>query len=378
MRITVIGGGHGAHAATVDLTLRGFEVTLYNRTLSRFQPVLEQGGFRYVGALGEGFLSFARITDDLRYAIGGADVIMLVVPSTAHEYYARVLAPYVDMESVVFLNPGHMGGSLHFAAELKRQGNRHEVGICETATLTYGTRIREPGLVWIKRVVQNLYFSAFPARNLSRLCAVLSTVYPSLVPADHALAAAFLDLNAVEHPPGVVLNAGWIEFTRGDFHLYYEGITPGVARVVERVDAERLAVIRALNERAGLGIPEFSFVQYFHKAGYTTAEAAATGSVYQALQASEPNRTTKAPDSFEHRYMVEDVGFGLVPMCELAHLVGVEVPHMESLITLASALAGRDFRREGRTLERMGLAGVPVHGLRSFLQDGWTPSEMSR
>jgi opine dehydrogenase len=357
----------------VDLTLRGFAVVLYNRRLDRLQTIRGQGGLRYVGALGEGFVRFSQITDDLSLAIEGADIIMLVVPSTAHEYYARALAPYLRGNSVIFLNPGHVGGSLHFAAELRRAGNPHEIAICETATLTYGTRIREPGLVWIKRVIQNLYFSAFPARKLARLYPLLSQVYPSLVPANHALVAAFLDLNAVEHPPGVVLNAGWIEFTRGNFRFYYEGITPGVAGVVEKVDRERLAVIRGLNERGKLGIPELSFVEYFYQAGYTTAEAAATGSVYRALQASEPNRSTKAPESFEHRYMVEDVGFGLVPMCEFAHLVEVDVPHMESLVTLASAIAGRDFRVEGRTLEKMGLNTIPLSSLKMFLHEGRGP-----
>jgi opine dehydrogenase len=370
MRVTVIGAGHGAHAATVDLSLRGFEVTLYNRTLERFRPILEQRGLRYVGAVGEGFLPFERVTEDLAAALRGADVVMLVVPSTAHAYYAQRLAPHLTRDTVVFLNPGQMGGSLHFAAELRRQGNHEDVQIGETATLTYATRVREPGLVWIKRVAQNLYFAAFPARHLDALYAKLLRVYPTLVPAQHALVAAFLDLNAVEHPPGVILNAGWIEFTRGGFLFYYEGITPAVARVVERVDEERLAIVRALNRIAGLEIPEYSFVEYFHKAGYTTDEAAATGSVYQALQAAEPNRSTKAPDSFEHRYMVEDVAFGLVPMREFARLAGVAVPHMDSLITLASALTARDFSREGRTLHAMGLDGVSVSGLRAFLRDG--------
>jgi opine dehydrogenase len=78
-----------------------------------------------------------------------------------------------------------------------------------------------------------------------------------------------------------------------------------------------------------------------------------------------------APDSFEHRYMIEDVGFGLVPMCEFARLADVKTPHMTSVITLASAMTGRDFMREGRTLAKMGLEGRRVEELRSVLQEGF-------
>ncbi len=44
----------------------------------------------------------------------GADLVMLVVPSVAHEYYARALAPLIDGSVPIFINPGHTGGGLHF------------------------------------------------------------------------------------------------------------------------------------------------------------------------------------------------------------------------------------------------------------------------
>ena len=52
----------------------------------------------------------------------GADLIMLVVPSVAHEPYARALAPLLDGSQPIFLNPGHTGGGLHFLHELRKAG----------------------------------------------------------------------------------------------------------------------------------------------------------------------------------------------------------------------------------------------------------------
>ena len=39
------------------------------------------------------------------------------------------------------------------------------------------------------------------------------------------------NMNAVFHPPGMIMNAGWIESTNGNFLFYREGITEAIGRV---------------------------------------------------------------------------------------------------------------------------------------------------
>jgi len=58
-------------------------------------------------------------------------------------------------------------------------------------------------------------------------------------------------------------------------------------------------------------------------------------------------------------------------MAEIGKLMGVKTPVMEALITLASTALGMDFRTEGLTLEKMGLAGATVKTLQSVLRDGF-------
>src|ERR687888_516619 len=45
--ITIIGAGNGGCAAAADLTLRGWEVTLYNRTEARLEPLRQIGGVAF-------------------------------------------------------------------------------------------------------------------------------------------------------------------------------------------------------------------------------------------------------------------------------------------------------------------------------------------
>jgi hypothetical protein len=44
---------------------------------------------------------------------------------------------------------------------------------------------------------------------------------------------------------------------------------------------------------------------------------------------------------------------------------------IDALITLSRTMTGRDFATEGRTLDRLGLAGRDAAGIREVLEHGW-------
>jgi opine dehydrogenase len=367
--VAILGAGNGGCAAAADLGSRGYRVRLYNRSPERLAGIVERGGLEKLGAVGEGFVQIPVVTTDLREAVAGADLIMLAVPISTHPFFAEGLAPLLEPDQVLFLNPGHMGGGLYMAHELFRLTGRTDVRICETSTLTYGCRMRGPATVKIMVTMKNLPFAAFPGRNQQELYELIAPLYPDIVQASHVLETGFMDINAVEHPPQIICNAGWLEHTKGDYLFYFEGTTPGVARVIEALDAERMAVA------AAAGIPTRPFVEVFHAMGYTSAHAAEIGSAYAALQESEPNRWVKGPPTLDHRYINEDVGWGLVPWSEMGRSFGVPTPTMDALIVLGGALNGRDYRVEGLTLERLGLADVRPQGLVAYLRDGIVAGE---
>jgi opine dehydrogenase len=351
--VAVLGAGNGGCAAAADLTMRGFDVRLYNRTPDRLAPINRHGGIELLGVAGEGFVPLQVVTSELDVAVAGADVIVLCLPVSALTTYAPALAPLVSGDQVVFLNPGHMGGSLYFRNAI---GDR-EIHVCETATLTYACRMRGPATVAIFNVASDLLFAALPATETDALFERVAPLFPSIVKGENVLQLGLQDLNAVEHPAQALMNAGWLEHTKGDYLFYIEGTTPAVARAIEAVDAERMALAEAV------GVPTRSFVDYFFAAGYTSERAAKTGRVYEALQASEPNSTIKGPQSLDHRYLHEDVGWGLVPWIHLARAFGVPVPTMEALTHLASVVNEIDYLNEGLTLEGMGLAGLDREGM---------------
>jgi NAD/NADP octopine/nopaline dehydrogenase, alpha-helical domain. len=297
--------------------------------------------------------------------VQGVDLIVIATPAVGHEYLAKGLANYVGDGQRILLNPGHTGGSLHFANLLRQLGCKAQVQLCETVTLTYICRMPQPGRVEIYRRTTNLRCAALPGKHTEKLVREIQSVFPNVIAAANVLETGFSNINAIMHPAGMLGNAGWIEKTGGDFLYYREGITPSIGAWIDALDGERLEIVRAL------GLAPLRFVDIFHGAGLTTTDARDSGSAYQAIHESEPNFTIKSPPSLDHRYIKEDVGYGLVPMAEIGKLLGIETPVMDALITLASLALGIDFRVEGLTLEKMGLAGVAPADLQRILIDGF-------
>ena len=74
------------------------------------------------------------------------------------------------------------------------------------------------------------------------------------------------------------------------------------------------------------------------------------------------------PSNKNHRYLTEDVPFGLVYLGEVAKKIGVPSPNMNAISTLTSTVCGISL--EGPLVERIN--GLPQEpgALRKFLYDG--------
>ncbi len=364
-KVAVLGAGNGGCAVAADLTLRGYEVRLFSRSESTLIPIVKRGGVEVVEDGAEQFAAPFLVSPNLLPVVNGADLIIIAAPAVAHEYLAQNLAPYLGDGQRILLNPGHTGGSLHFAKILRSAGVKVKVKLCETVTLTYICRMPRSARVEIYRRTTHLRCAAFPGKDTSDLVREIQEIFPNVIPAANVLETGFANINAIMHPAGMLGNAGWIEKTGGDFYYYREGITPAIAAWIEEVDRERLEIVQRL------GLKPLRFVDIFHQAGLTSEAARTSGSIYRAINESEPNRTIKSPKSLDHRYIKEDVGYGLVPMAEIGRLLGIKTPVIDALITLASVMSQTDYRKEGLTLEKMGLAAVRPEAMEKVLHEGF-------
>ncbi|MGQ9698747.1 MAG: NAD/NADP octopine/nopaline dehydrogenase family protein [Armatimonadota bacterium] len=362
-RFAVLGAGHGGTAMAAHLAIRGFAVSLYNRSDERIAPIRAQGGIQLFGpGLHEEEQGFARIdcvTTDIREALDGAELVMVVTPANGHSFMAEKCAPYLRRDQIVILHPGRTGGALEFRHVLHTHGGCQEVVVAEAQTLIYAARCNNPGQATVYGVKSSVPVAAIPAHETPRVVKRLRIAYPQFVPGDNVMKTSMDNIGAIFHPAITVLNAARIEATRGEFEYYTEGVTPSVSRVLEALDSERVAVAEALGFRA-MTAREWLYVAY----------AAAGPDLYTAMMANPGYQGIRAPLTIYHRYITEDVPMSLVPIASLGEMLDVPTPTIREIIHLANLMHGRDYWAEGRTVERLGLKGLSVKDIRHLVLEG--------
>ena len=160
------------------------------------------------------------------------------------------------------------------------------------------------------------------------------------------------NVGGVVHPAAMLLNSYATErAAAGEALVYYrDQVNPTVANLVmEPLDAERVAVGKALGLQHVLTFGEWSAACFGH----------AAGSIRETVASNPSYAGFGAPHHLLALGFVDDeVPNSLVPLVELGRLVGVPTPMTDSIIDLAAAMLRIDFRRGGRTLARLGLGGL--------------------
>lgn len=357
----VLGAGHGGLAMAAHLSISGCRVNLFNRTPSHIEAIKTRGGINVDGEV-SGFASLNLISSDPAEAIHGCDVLMLVVPATAHRDIAGIIAPHLQDGQILVLNPGRTGGALEVGRIINQINPRVRPFLAEAQTLLYASRITNPGQVHIFSIKNSVPLAALPNYKIVDILPVVQKALPQFIPGDNVLKTSLNNIGAVFHPAITVLNAGRIEDTHGNFEYYVEGVTPAVATVLEAIDAERVAVAAAMGIRVNTA-REWLYLAY----------DAAGKTLHDAMKANVGYRGIKAPAIIEHRYISEDVPASLVPLASIGELLGVETPMIRSIINIASTMHGVDYWSIGRTVERLGLQGMSVKDIRMMVV-GFTTS----
>lgn len=350
-KFAVLGAGHGGLAMAGHLALKGFNVSLYNRSDERLWGVKSVKGISLEGEV-EGFGNIEVASSNIRDVIRDADIIMVVVPATAHEFMAEQCAPYLKDGQIVILNPGRTFGALEFKQVITRLGNTADVIIAEAQTFIYASRIVGPAQSHIFRIKNSIPLSSIRAYLIPHVLERLKPAYPQFVPGDNIFKTSFENIGAVFHPAICLLNAGWIE-DDAEFQFYLEGVTESVGRVLESIDDERVKVAEALGIRA-ISAREWLFLAY----------GANGNNLREAMKANPGYRGIMAPNRLTIRYITEDVPCSLVPMSSIGKKFGIKTPNIDSIIKLASTINNTDYWSSGRTVEKLGIQSMSLRELR--------------
>ncbi len=290
-----------------------------------------------------GFGAIKMASTDMAQVLDGTEVVLMVVPSIYHDAMAEKMAPHLKDGQAVLINPAAPLGIVAFENRLRACGCKADLLMACTATLLFATRLVKTGQVKVSGQKQMVGAAAYPSSRNQEAEKAFDCI-PSLEFSGDIIRAGLDNLNWEVHPGPTIMNSGRIE--GGIEFEYYIDFTPYQAKLVEKLDRERLALGRAYGLELRPFVQEFQYM-YPQAKGET---------VLQVLNGNPGYRGIKGPKSMEVRYLHEDVPYALMAMQSLGKIAGVPTPGIDAVITMARMLI--DGLAEGRTLANLGLEGI--------------------
>jgi opine dehydrogenase len=348
MKIAVLGAGAGGTAVAFDCAFHGHEVGLFDfaQFPENIATVAGQKGIHAEGDI-SGFGPIAHAGHDIDAVLKDAELIYVVGPAYSTEPFGKAVAGKLQPGQTVIVSPSSCGGALAFKQAAGLALEDASVRVAETSTLHYAVRLTEPGRVrvFLKLKAGNL-LAALPNQHTDDILRLIADVYPSMEPAKSVLQTSLQNANPIIHPAVTLANAARIEGTGGDFLFYEEGVSDSTGRLIEALDNERIAIGTKLGITV-LPDPDMGMRQgYMLENNYGTGYRKAPGFLGIGAQ-----------PQLDHRYLNEDVGYGLVFMSRLGRQIGVETPTMDAMIHITSVLMRRDYAGEAlRTPQTLGIA----------------------
>ncbi len=379
-KIAILGAGHGGHAMSAELSQVGYDVNLYEHPdmADNLKPIIEKGGINLVintpagesfdGPAGgkTGFVKITgKITSDMKEAVEGVDLIMLVVPAHFREGFIRLFAPHVEDGQTIVVWSAYFD-ALFLSKIFKEMGVEKDVNICETESLIYTCKRTGPAEIFVKGKKDKMRLGVFPASKSVEMSENLKKVYPQFFPAQNVLETTIGNGGPAIHPSVLLLN---MYRTERKFYPYFENIggrlgvsydiTPGMGRVIEAIDREKIT----LGEKVGVKIESLkdNLTGFYGATGKDLCETILNCYAYQIQM---------PPTTLKHRFIDEDTPFGLVPLAHLGDQLGIPVPTIKGMIAIACAARNIDFWSIGLTMEKLGLAGKTAEEIMEYVNTG--------
>ena len=348
MKITVIGAGHAGSTVASDLSIKGHAVTLLKTTNKlhneHFDHVSKNG---YIKMIEDEREKVAKInaTTVMAEAIQGRDLIILYIQTNYHENLIKELSSYLQDGQVVLIEPGYLS-TCYFMKYCNK-----DITIVEAESSPIDCRIIAPGKVSVlfRNVINPV--GVYPKENRDKAKAVLDQTGFPFEYLDSVIEAALHNPNLIVHTVGAIFSIPRIEYTikhGGEYSMYREVFTPHMWNLVEALDNEKMNVLEKV------GCKRIPYVEACKHRNSLDDNRDALEVFFDYANNSSPY----GPDVPDSRYITEDVSQGLVLLESLGIVFNIATPVCTALIDCASSILKRDFRAEGRTVDRLGMENI--------------------
>lgn len=347
MKITVLGTGNAGTAMAADLTKKGHIVNLLKTSNSKndnFEFIVSHNNKVVVEDLDETYaVTLNKVTRDYEEAFREKqDVIVIFIQTKYHEMVISKLAKYLEDNQVVFILPGYLS-----TAYIKKHSNK-EVVVVEGESSPIDCRLVEPGRV--KVLFKNVRnpIGIYPENKSEETFRLMEGFDYNFTSLTSVVEAALHNPNLIVHTIGSIMSIPRIEYSNGNYSMYREVFTPTIMNLVKELDREKIEILERLH------LPG---VNYVDACKFRNSEDLTLDSLDVFFDYAN-NSSPRGPFIAENRYIIEDVPEGLVMMESIAKVLGIATPATSGLINIASACLTRDFRKGGRTVDRLGIENI--------------------
>ncbi len=357
MKVGVVGAGPIGLGAAALLAERGHEPVIWSPRGSRVPAGAQAMTVRTAGLLAcEHTVGVVHAPADL----ADADVLLLCVLGNGHRAVMDRLAPHIRDRQTIIVSSHASLGALYLSRRVAARGIAPT--IAAWATTVTGGPIRD-GVVQIRLLRPELDIAALPAGRLPAALDLSRTLFGDrFVAAPDLLAISLSNLNPPVHLANALLNFTRME--RGEVWANYGCITPGVGRLIEALDAERLAVA------AAFGLTVRTIFDHYRKTHGGLPEGVSVSQMSEIVEARRAG-SSPGPATAATRYVTEDLPFGIHCIASIARVAGVPAPLHDAGLAILSAVYGRDFRRDNDLLPALDLAAMDAATLHRRCREGW-------
>lgn len=349
MRILIIGTGNVATAMAADLTLKGNKIVMLKTTnkigMDHYKTIKDKG-IIYIDEGKENIAKIEDITNDYDVAFEfKPEVIIIAVQTNYHEEIVKNIAKYINPNHIVMFTPGYMST----AYILKYCKNNIPV-VVEAESSVIDCRITKPGE--LKTLFKNVRnpIGVFPKEKAEETLKKLRNWEYNYILTESVIEAALNNPNLIVHTVGAIMSIPRIEYSKGEYWMYKEVFTPSIWNLVESLDNEKMQVLRKLKLNA---LPYVEACK-IRNSNDLTIDAKKVFFDYAN------NSSPKGPNTSDSRYITEDVPQGLVLLESLGCILDVNTPTCSALIEIAGNCLDRNFRKDGRTVKRLGKEYIDI------------------
>lgn len=357
MKVTILGvGGIGLGLGALS-SGKGVELCLWSRSLDRVQASGQEQQFSCTGAIEGEFR--AKVHWSMDEAIKDADVVILTVPGHGHKNVIDQLVPFLTSRHVVIINSHMSLSSLYLSQRLKERGTRCLIVTWATTPVTGARTALEH--VKVAAIRRQIMTSAIPADHTGVAIGICSELFGDIFLAgSDVLATTLANVNPMNHLPMVLCNITRME--HGENWGAYYGISGVVGHLLEALDEERLELA------AAFGLSLHTDREHLHRSFNLPLGAIGEMTMEQNRRG---NGTPAGPKTLDHRYVNEDIPFGIVPVLAIARVAGVEMPLHDAGLKIVSALYARNFRSENDILPSLCIEDLDMLDFHDLARTGY-------